>query len=145
MKSSVGSRRSVSACDRRVNLSACGRIAALARLSEGWDTYDALPAARAAVKRAPAWLAALRSDAEALGAPWIDPNITGSASGEVVFEWWYGPRKLTVYVSQEAIEYVASWGANMLDEMQDGDISAERDRRRIWAWLFAEPDRDASL
>src|SRR5213078_2622374 len=46
----------------------------------------------------------------AQGAPWFAPHVTSSAEGEVVFEWWNDPRKLTVYCTAEDANFVKVWG-----------------------------------
>lgn len=65
-----------------------------------------------------------------------EPHITGSADGDVVFEWWHGKRKLTVYVSDGVASYVKVWGPNMVSEMEDGEIGHNvSEFVSLWNWL----------
>lgn len=65
---------------------------------------------------------------------WIDPHVSPDAHGNIVFEWWKGEKKLTVYVSPNAKEYVKVWGPDIFSEMEDGDIEKE-DSQALWRWL----------
>lgn len=66
---------------------------------------------------------------------WISPNITSGSEGEVVFEWWYGAKKLTIYVSDQSIEYIQVWGADIYNDMSDGDAAPIGTCRKLWLWL----------
>jgi hypothetical protein len=81
------------------------------------------------------WLREMYRAALGLGRPWLRPHVTANVHGEVVFEWWRGPKKLTVYVSGETVEYVKVWGADIESEMAEGDASTDTSRRRLWDWL----------
>ncbi len=47
--------------------------------------------------------------------------MIADAEGEVVFEWWHGNKKLTVYIGDDSAEYVQVWGTDRHSEMSDGD------------------------
>ncbi len=100
-----------------------------------WNSYDALPPNRDAVLRAEDWIVRLFLEVADLGRVWISPNVTASADGEVVFEWWYGRKKLTVYVSDESTEYVQVWGDDMDTEMSEGNADPLSTCRSLWLWL----------
>src|SRR5947209_4094563 len=85
-----------------------------------WNSYDAIVPSHEAVLRAEDWIVKLFLAVADLGRVWINPNVTASADGEVVFEWWYGQKKLTVYVSDESVDYVQVWGTNIDSEMAEG-------------------------
>ena len=97
------------------------KIQRLLAWKAGWNGYDALAPDAKAIEHAEAWIVKLFGAVEDLGLVWIKPNVTADADGEVVFEWWYGTKKLTVYVSDETVEYVKVWGPSIDSEMLDGD------------------------
>ncbi len=49
------------------------------------------------------------------------PNVAADADGNVVFEWWEGQRKLTVYIHPESVEHVKVWEPVIFSEMEDGE------------------------
>jgi hypothetical protein len=61
--------------------------------------------------------------------------VTADADGAVVFEWWYGTKKLTVYVSDKSAEYVKVWGTDINSEMSDGEAESVDMCRALWLWL----------
>jgi hypothetical protein len=66
---------------------------------------------------------------------WLNPNVTMSHEGEVVLEWWYGAKKLTVYVGTTGASFVCVWGPNVHDEMEDGALNSHEVASRLWLWL----------
>jgi hypothetical protein len=54
---------------------------------------------------------------------------------EIVLEWWNQSKKITTYVSEESIDYIKVWGADMDNEMEDGSISLEEDLTHLWQWI----------
>jgi hypothetical protein len=67
--------------------------------------------------------------------PFALPHVTASPDDEVVMEWWRGARKLTVYVTAGAAEFVRVWGANIFEDMDDGVIDGPREMLVLWRWL----------
>lgn len=53
---------------------------------------------------------------------WCEPHVTTSCVGEVIFEWWCGEKKLTIYVEENNIEYIKVWGSNIHFDMEDGNL-----------------------
>jgi len=100
----------------------------------GWNGYDAPKPKHAAIEHAWSWITSLFQAVANLG--WIKPNVTGGSDGGVVFEWWYGERKLTVYVEEQSIEYVQVWGTEVDAKITYGDIGSIRDGRELWMWLI---------
>jgi hypothetical protein len=113
------------------------RLQALRQREEGWNGYDALPPDPHAIAYAEAWLRSLYQGAERWGAPWREPHVTSSAEGEVVSEWWNGPKKLTVYCTGAEASYVKVWGPDICTEMEDGDASAPAIQQQLWSWLVS--------
>jgi hypothetical protein len=66
---------------------------------------------------------------------WVNPNITSGSQGEVVFEWWYEAKKLTIYVSSEKVEYLQVWGTDIHEDMSDGNAESIETCMMLWTWL----------
>jgi hypothetical protein len=102
---------------------------------ERWDGYDAPKPNPASVEHARSWAEDLYRDVRA--ELWIKPHVTADEEGDVVFEWWKGRKKLTVYISPETTEYIK---VNRLDtgpDMQDGSVQTPQERRVLWNWLLS--------
>ncbi len=109
-------------------------LSSLRQWDDGWDGYDAVKIKEAAIERAFLWTVVLFQAVGGRG--WIQPNVTGNPEGDVVFEWWYGERKLTVYVEESGIEYVQVWGTTVDAKITFGDIESEKDSLELWLWLI---------
>jgi hypothetical protein len=103
--------------------------------STGWNNYDALAPDPDAVVRARNWILRLFLEAAALGRVWMKPNVIADADDEVVFEWWNGPKKLTVYIGDDSAEYIEVWGPDIHSEMSSGDAESINVCRSLWLWL----------
>ena len=62
---------------------------------------------------------------------------TKESDDEIVLEWWKGEKKLAIYASPGAIEYVKVWGPDIFSEMEDGNIENAQDFQSLWRWLTA--------
>jgi hypothetical protein len=111
------------------------QIRALRAWKAGWNGYDALAPDPDAVTHALEWIQKMYKDVRDSGRAWIAPNVTASADGDVVFEWWSGEKKLTVYVSAQEAEYVTVAGPDIFADMGDGDTQTAESRRTLWVWL----------
>ncbi len=100
---------------------------------ERWDGYDAPKPNPASVEHARSWADDLYRDVRA--ELWIKPFVTADEEGDVVFEWWRGRKKLTIYVSPDTVEYVKVERRDTGTEMTDGSIGTPRKRRELWNWL----------
>ncbi|HJT56469.1 MAG TPA: hypothetical protein VJ761_08240 [Ktedonobacteraceae bacterium] len=103
----------------------------------GWDSYDALAPNPRAVGYAKNLLVYLFQTVEQLGLFWLKPNVSASPEGEVVLEWWYRKRKLTIYVGEENLDYVEVWGPDIHSKITDGDIENIHKLRSLWVWLIS--------
>ncbi len=110
-------------------------IYSLLTWNKGWNGYDACPPEYKAIQYADHWIELLYQEIVGSGQMWIEPNVTASAEGEVVFEWRQGEKHLTVYVGNEIVEYVKDWGADINTEMEDGYIDSPIIRHYLWKWL----------
>lgn len=111
------------------------QVVSLAERKAGWDGYDALAPDAEATARAEMWLRDLYHDVQDHGQVWLVPHVTASAGGEVVLEWWKGPKKLTVYLSADEASFVQVWGPDIVADMAEGDASSAASRQTLWAWL----------
>lgn len=102
---------------------------------EGWDDDEAPRPNPTSVRRARWWAEELYRDLSA--GLWINPHISADEGGEVSFEWWKGRRKLSVYVSADAIEYVKVEKVGSSVKMEDGLIKTPQERRHLWYWLIS--------
>lgn len=100
----------------------------------GWDSYDAPEPNPKAVVRATNWIINFFQRVADLG--WNQPNVTAGSEGEVVFEWWYGVHKLTIYIGEQYTEFVQVWDTDPHAKITDGDIESSDDYRALWAWLM---------
>lgn len=108
------------------------------------STYDALERLREsgfhrgndiAFVYAKTWITNLFLEAQAASLPILRPNVLVNAEDEIVFEWVRGSKRVSVYVTEDAAEYVRSWGANMYNEMDDGSANLEEVRSDLWQFL----------
>lgn len=101
----------------------------------GWNGYHSCAPEYDAVIYADQWIVQMFLEAIALDSIWIEPNVTASEEGEVVFEWWYGTKKLTIYIGNQSAEYVKVWGTDINSDMSDGDARPISTCRSLWEWL----------
>ncbi len=78
------------------------QVDALRDLPVGWNGYNSLPPSSASVSHALRWLEAQWRQCQTEGTRWYAPNVTASAEGEVVFEWWAHDRTLSLYFTEDA-------------------------------------------
>lgn len=101
-----------------------------------WNGYNSLAPTSDAVLHAKKWIVQLFLEVADSGLTWIQPNVIADANGDVVFEWWQGKKKLTVYIEDESAEYIQVWGANIHSEMSNGDAASLSTCRSLWLWLI---------
>ncbi len=115
--------------------STLAELVALLDWREGWNGYDAPAPSHQAVQRAILWIKNLSVEVSHTGREWIEPNVTAGADGEVVLEWWRGARKLTVYITDQEVDYVKVWGINVHSQMAEGEANSSNVCRSLWLWL----------
>lgn len=86
------------------------------------------------ILNAVSWIIELRKIVSLKKYWWNEPlvNISGS---ELVFEWWHGRRKITVYFSEENSEFIKVWGAHIDNEMEEGTAGTSDQIEALWKWL----------
>jgi hypothetical protein len=102
---------------------------------EGWNGYDACAPKYEAIQYADHWIELFYLEIMDSQLDWLEPNVTASAEGEVVFEWRHGINRLTVYIGNQSAEYVKDWGADINTEMEDGYANSPGIRKALWKWL----------
>lgn len=100
---------------------------------EGWDDDDAPRPNPTSIRRARLWAEELYRDLRA--GLWIKPHVSADEGGEVTFEWWKGRKKLTVYVSPTAVEFIKVEKLDTSVRMEDGLIDPPKKRLVLWNWL----------
>ncbi len=109
------------------------KICDLLTWQDNWNGYGASAPRLDAILYAVSWLSNFYT--LVAHSDWENPNVTAGAQGEVVFEWWRGPKKLTVYISNQSAEYVQVWGPDIYTEMVDGGAKSIETCRELWTWL----------
>jgi hypothetical protein len=118
-------------------LSTLAKLYDLLTWPEGWNGYDALAPDYKAVEYTIHWIELFYQEIVASGQEWIEPNVTASAEGEVVFEWWHSTKGLATYIGNQSAEYLKDWGTNINTEMEDGSANSPDIRRNLWTWLMS--------
>lgn len=68
---------------------------------------------------------------------WTSPHITMSENNEIVFEWWHGNKKITLYFGDGEPEYIKVWGTDIDDEMDSGPVVEGWNLTSLWLWLYS--------
>src|SRR5579859_1642797 len=118
-------------------LPALMEIRDLAKWPAGWNGYNALAPGYSAIQYAEHWIELFYTEILDLGMIWLEPNVTASAEGEVVFEWRHSINRLTIYIGKQSAEYVKDWGADINTEMEDGLANSTAIRQALWNWLMS--------
>jgi hypothetical protein len=113
------------------------KIYSLLTLPDGWNGYDGCAPKHSAVKRAYHWVNLLYHEVTSSGQKWLDPNVTANGEGEVVFEWWQGSKKLTIYIGDQSAEYIKVWGPDINTNMDDGQADSPDMHGSLWKWLMS--------
>ena len=69
---------------------------------------------------------------------WWYPPLINISDKRFVLEWFRDKRKLTIYVLEDKIDYIAVWGADINNEMEDGDINIENTLFDFWSWIGSD-------
>lgn len=87
-----------------------------------------------AVEKAASWLSLMSS----MDLPsWHQPRISASPEEEVVFEWWAGKRKISVYFGDEETVLLRVWGPNICEDMLEHPPEDISSVIRSWGWLIS--------
>ncbi|NDJ22298.1 hypothetical protein GS682_11775 [Nostoc sp. B(2019)] len=83
------------------------------------------------------WLEQLRTVIISDQMWWCEPLVNLSIDSEIVFEWWYENKKLTVYIFGNTAEYIKVWGPDIDKEMEDGSATSLAELADLWKWLVS--------
>ena len=108
-------------------------LQALGLRGPNWDGAGSPPPNPQAIGNASARVVELFEVATA--AKWKAPFVSADEQGDVSFEWWEGPRKITLYFGDQTIEMLLVWGKNVETEMQHSELDDVSDFASAWAWL----------
>jgi hypothetical protein len=86
--------------------------------------------------RAEEWLNCLEQVVISSQLRWLAPLINVSPNDEIVFEWWNGEKKLVIYIEEDSADYIQVWGADIDDEMSDGQANNIEKIDDLWHWLL---------
>lgn len=89
-----------------------------------------------AVNQAYNWIMQLFLITSDTGLAWIRPHVTSNPDGEVVFEWWHGVKKMTIYVSEQSVDFVRVWGTDIHSRIDEGNAESTSVCRSLWIWLM---------
>lgn len=114
-------------------------FAVLEALADNWDGYASPVPSPSLIAYAREVFALLQADALARGVAWREPHIGSNERGQITLEWWQEQRTLTVFVrSENQVDYLKSWGNDIFNEMEDGELSRIFDFIVLSRWLYRE-------
>lgn len=110
------------------------KIRKLFTLEDDWDGRGSEKPNRGAISNALSILDECYAVIRNNRLTWSAPHISATEDGEVTMEWWRDSRKLSLYISDEKVEYIKVWGSNINDEMEDGELQLGV-FFHLWNWL----------
>lgn len=129
--------QSIKEVSRRKILPTLIEISNLLSWPVNWNSYGACAPKYEAVQYADHWIELYYQEVVDSEQVWLEPNVTASADGEVVFEWRQDIKALTIYIGNQSAEYVKDWGADINTEMENGYANSPQIRRTLWKWLMS--------
>lgn len=104
--------------------------------------YDAAPPTVATIDHAKRWIKVFYCSVVARDRTWINPLITASEEGEVMFEWQRKGRRLTIEMTESVVAYrtLCGWPPNL--QFEDGIIDTVQRGQSLWAWLVDQEGRE---
>ena len=67
------------------------------------------------------------------GLTWMAPHVSSDGQGAISFEWWRGPRSLTLYAYADGVtESLLAWGADMVSQMESQDNPSDEQICALW-------------
>ena len=88
-------------------------------LTDNWNGYDVPKPDNAAINAAIFFMEQLFNFCKCSDLSWTPPAIAAGSTGEVVFEWFCGKKKLAIYIEPHAIAYIKASDSN-IEHMEDG-------------------------
>lgn len=53
-----------------------------------------------------------------------------------VLEFWNGDKKVTLFIENDKLTYLKSWGMSIINDMEDGDVNSIEQLIELWRWLY---------
>lgn len=103
-------------------------------LPNDWDGMGSPRPNKNAVRFALVHLADFCQEAALTSYPWTSPHVSVSEN-EVILEWWKDDLKLSLYISEQSIEFIRVWGTNIDSEMDSGALWRDSNFASLWQWL----------
>jgi hypothetical protein len=100
---------------------------------ENWNSHGTSKPSATSIAHAKEWIAQFQHEC---GESWLEPHVTADAWGDLIFEWWYEEKHLSLFVSVQSAEYLTSWRDCTINEMRDGDANTPEERATLWSWLM---------
>lgn len=120
---------------RLFTLSSQQKLSRIREHEENWDGYGSAKPSAEAIANAEARLSELYRLSTLQGV-WREPHVSASEAGEISFEWWSGPRKVTMYFTDHAAEIMRVWGVDMNTEMELQPMPTLDSFPAVWSWLY---------
>ena len=108
--------------------------------SRAYETYRRmaeLGASNETYRYALEWLDRLQKVISSHQLWWNEPLVNLSMESEIVFEWWYGDKKITMYILCDIAQYIKVWGEDIDNEMEDGLANLSEEITELWKWLVS--------
>jgi hypothetical protein len=110
---------------------------ALELMQDNWDGHGSQAPSTPLIMEAREALALLHAGAMARGLHWEAPHVGVNERGHITLEWWSGERSLTVFVrSEDQVNYLKSWGKDIVTEMEDGELHRLSEFASLSRWLY---------
>ncbi len=112
-------------------------IAALEHIDTDWDGTEGETPSPITIVTAQGMLTSLAALVAREHMPWIDPHISVTPFGDIIFEWWGEDKQLSIYISGDEAEYIQTWGEDDSVDQIDGDATSDETRWKFWSWFTA--------
>jgi hypothetical protein len=116
---------------------AAQKLRRLVGLPAEWTGYDVDTPDAGAIVRAEAVIDQLQK-ISAVEGNWEEPHVAAGHDGEIVLEWWGDSKKITLYVSAEAVDCLRVWGPDMDAQMSERRLETTAELQDLWHWLRGE-------
>ncbi|MCK4841962.1 MAG: hypothetical protein KAT04_08770 [Methylococcales bacterium] len=102
---------------------------------DNWDECDSEKPNKLSLSYAEGIIIDLLSSVIDAGYLWLTPFISSDEDGNITMEWHKGQHELHIEVSEDEVEYIKVWGANIEHEMHL-DFLKKNNYLTLWDWLL---------
>ncbi|MBS0352253.1 MAG: hypothetical protein JSR33_13930 [Proteobacteria bacterium] len=109
----------------------------LSQLPCNWDSHNGEKPSIKAINQAKLFFISFKNFFSHLPNVLSSPNITANSEGDVVLEWWFNEKKLTIYITSEQISYIKVAGER-IEDMEDGLLVPQNPNQLedLFFWLI---------